>query len=279
VATQAEPTESDWTLLLRQSRQAAALSRDDVARRCGVSAESLRAYETGRRRPSRDTLNAVLDALAVDPARRNAILRGAGFTDDATWVGRQADNPEYSFDEAVALMREVPWPSHLNSETFEVLAANDLIQAVWGIDMVAEFPDPVDRNMAAMLTTRRFGDPLVNWDAAVTMFASMVKGGYGTEAIHDDGPNSYLAAVTERLLSGDPRYVQRFLKIWNDATGEVRKWRFTYPVVWQRDDLPEMRFLVIVSPANLHDYMTFNDWVPVDAATWQALGLLADSRS
>jgi hypothetical protein len=132
--------------------------------------------------------------------------------------------------------------------------------------------------MAAMLTTRRFGDPLVNWDAAVTMFASMVKGGYGAEAIHDDGPNSYLAAVTERLLSGDPRYVQRFLKIWNDATGEVRKWRFTYPVVWQRDDLPEMRFLVVVSPANLHDYMTFNDWVPVDAATWQALGLLATDR-
>jgi transcriptional regulator with XRE-family HTH domain len=279
VVTEAVPAESDWTLLLRQSRQAAALSRDDVARRCGVSAESLRAYETGRRRPSRDTLNAVLDALAVDPARRNAILRGAGFTDDATWVGRQADSPEYSFDEATALMREVPWPAHINSETFEVLAANDLIQAVWGIDMVAEFPDPVDRNMAAMLTTRRFGDPLVNWDAAVTMFASMVKGGYGAEAIHDDGPNSYLAAVTERLLSGDPSYVQRFLRIWNDATGEVRKWRFTYPVVWQRDDLPEMRFLVIVSPANLHDYMTFNDWVPVDAATWQALGLLADSRS
>ena len=274
MATQAEPTESDWTQLLRQSRQASALSRDDVARRCGISAESLRAYETGRRRPSRDTLNAVLDALAVDPARRNAILRGAGFTDDATWVGRQADSPEYSFAEATALMREVPWPAHINSETFEVLAANELMQAVWGADLLTEFPDPVDRNMAAVLTTRRFGDCLVNWDEGVAMFASMVKGGYGAEAINDDGPNTYLAAVTERLLSGEPRYVQRFLTIWNDAVGEVRKWRFTYPVVWQRGDLPEMRFLVVVSPANLRDYMTFNDWVPVDAATWEALGLL-----
>jgi transcriptional regulator with XRE-family HTH domain len=258
-------------LLLRQSREAAALSRDDVARRSGVSAESLRGYETGRRRPSRDTLNAVLDALAVDPARRNAILRGAGFIDDATWVGRQADRPDYSFDEAAALMRSVPWPSHINSETFEVLAANDLMQAVWGADLVGEFPDPVDRNMAAVLTTRRFGDCLLNWDDAVAMFASMVKGGYGAAAINDDGPNTYLAAVTERLLSGDARYVQRFLSIWNDAVGEVRKWRFTYPVVWQRDELAVLRFLVVVSPANLRDYMTFNDWVPVDAATWTAL--------
>ncbi len=277
--TPTAPPGADWTVLLRQSRQAAALSRDDVARRSGISAESLRAYETGRRRPSREMLNAVLDALAVDPARRNAILRGAGFIDDATWVGRQADNPEYSLDEAVAHMSEVPWPAHINSESFEVLAANDLIQALWGIDMVAEFPDPVDRNLAAVLTTPRFADCVVNWDDAARMFASMVKGGYGTEAIHDDGPNSYLAAVTERLLSGDPQYVQRFLRIWNDATGEVRKWRFTYPLVWQRGDLPEMRFLVVVSPANLHDYMTFNEWVPVDAATWHALTLLAPEPS
>lgn len=275
---QAARVESDWTVLLRQSRQAAALSRDDVARRSGISAESLRAYETGRRRPSREMLNAVLDSLAVDPARRNAILRGAGFIDDATWVGKQADNPEYSFDEAVAHMSGVPWPAHINSETFEVLAANDLIQALWGIDMVTEFPDPVDRNLAAVLTTPRFADCVANWDDLVRMFASMVKGGYGAAAINDDGPNSYLAAVTERLLSGDPGYVQRFLGVWNDAAGEVRKWRFTYPVVWQRDGLPEMRFLVVVSPANLRDYMTFNDWIPVDAATWQALGHLTDGR-
>jgi hypothetical protein len=40
-----------------------------------------------------------------------------------------------------------------------------------------------------------------------------------------------------------------------------------------------MRFLVVVSPANLHDYMTFNEWVPVDAATWHALTLLAPDRA
>ena len=46
--TPTAPPGADWTVLLRQSRQAAALSRDDVARRSGISAESLRAYETGR---------------------------------------------------------------------------------------------------------------------------------------------------------------------------------------------------------------------------------------
>jgi len=271
--------DTNWKLLLRQSREAASLSRLEAARRCGLSPETLRAYETGRRRPSRDTLDAVLEMLAVDPARRNRILRGAGYSDDATWVGKQSDAPMYTLHEARRHIDSVPWPSHVNSEAFEVLAANSSMQRVWGADIESEFPDPVDRNMVAVLSTRRFGDCLVNWEEAVGIFASMVKGGYGEEALFDDQTNPYLAAVTERLLAGEPQYVQRFLRVWADATGTIYKWRFTYPIIWKRDDLPLMRFQVVVGPANLDDYMTFNDWIPADASTWEALHSLGDEAS
>jgi transcriptional regulator with XRE-family HTH domain len=266
--------DTDWKVLLRQSREAASLSRLEAARRSGLSPETLRAYETGRRHPSREALDGLLDSLAVDPARRNRILRGAGYRDDATWVGKQAEAPMYSLDEARRHIDTVAWPAHVNSEAFEVLAANSLMQRLWGSDIESEFPDPVDRNLVGVLSTKRFGDCVVNWDEAVAIFASMVKGGYGEEALFDDRANPYLAAVTARLLAGEPHYVQRFLKVWAETTGSIYKWRFTYPVVWQRGDQPLMRFQVVVSPANLDDYMTFNDWIPVDAATWEALAAL-----
>jgi transcriptional regulator with XRE-family HTH domain len=260
-----------WGDQLRAAREAVGLSRAALAERSGVSGESLRAYETGRRRPTRAGLTAVLDGLALDPATRNTILRDAGFSPDGTWIGQQADQPDHSLEEAVAVIERTAWPMHVNTETFQVLAANQAAQRVWGVDLAVEYPDPIDRNMLAILSTPRFADRILNWDEAMAMAAAMVKGGYGGTVVETAEANPYLSAVIERFLEGDPGYVQRFLRIWADTEPHVRKWRFSFPITWARDTGEPLRFEVLVSPANFSDYMTFSDWIPLDATTWQAL--------
>ena len=270
------PLQRPWFELLRDVRDTAGVSRREAGARAGLSEESVRAYELGRRHPSHDSLRALLDALAADPLRRNAILQGAGFAPSEEWVGRQADRPDHSLSEALAEIRTYPWPAHVNSEFFEVLGANAVMERLWGVDLSA-MPSAVERNMMIGLSTPRWADHVVNWDQAMGMVASMLKGGYGDDVVSPDGANPYFAAVIERFLTGDPGYVGRFLRIWADATPAVHKWRFGFPLTWRVDGLPDMHFRVSVNPVNFSDYMTISEWLPLDAQTWTALDALSDA--
>jgi hypothetical protein len=49
------------------------------------------------------------------------------------------------------------------------------------------------------------------------------------------------------------------------------KCRWTYRVSWRDDDFGELRFIAVVNVANEPDALSFNDWIPVDAASWGAL--------
>ena len=71
-----------WNVELRTLRETAGLTRAELAERGAVSEASIRAYETGRRHPARQTLGALLDALKVEPIRRHYIQAGAGYATD-----------------------------------------------------------------------------------------------------------------------------------------------------------------------------------------------------
>jgi len=73
-------------------------------------------------------------------------------------------------------------------------------------------------------------------------------------------------------MEGDPKYVARFLQLWETAPSAWdKKARWTYPVVWDEPGIGILRFESIASPANDPDGLAFNDWIPLDAATWQGL--------
>ena len=52
------------------------------------------------------------------------------------------------------------------------------------------------------------------------------------------------------------------------------KIRWSYPVVWNEPGVGEMRFHCFASAANEEDGLSFQDWIPLDAETWSALGRL-----
>ncbi len=262
-----------WLSSLRALRDATGLSRRELGERASLSEESLRAYETGRRHPSREALTAILDAVNADPLHRNGILEGAGYAADDKVAGGPSASPDYSLAEAKAEIDGYPWPACLNSELFEVLEANSLFEAVVG-SKLAERNGPMERNMVVTLSSPRWADCIVNWDEAMQMTVEIVKGSYTELSVSPEGPNPYVASIMQHFLAGDPHYVQRFLRIWSEAEPRPRKWRFWFPLHWQHPEVGLLKFRVVVNPANFSSYFTFVEWMPTDAATWDRLELL-----
>jgi transcriptional regulator with XRE-family HTH domain len=61
--------------LLRQLRSARSLTRDELARRAGMTAKAIGLLERGeRRRPYPQTVRALADALGLDDARREELI-------------------------------------------------------------------------------------------------------------------------------------------------------------------------------------------------------------
>ncbi len=93
-------------------------------------------------------------------------------------------------------------------------------------------------------------------------------------------PSPYFAAVLERFLQGDPKYVQRFLHLWETApVGLQYKVRWSYPVVWDDPTIGPLRFHCLCTCANEEDGIDFHDWIPVDSETWVALTSVAARRA
>lgn len=59
-------TQNSAGSLLRQARQSAGLSQEELARRAGVAQSVISAYESGRRQPALPTLSALIEAAGRD---------------------------------------------------------------------------------------------------------------------------------------------------------------------------------------------------------------------
>lgn len=262
----------DWAGRLRRLREGVGLSRSQLGALAGVSSETVKAYESGRRGPSRLLLTSLLDALRAESFERNLILAGAGFVPDGPGPGARSASPEHSLEEAIAEVEATPWPAHVNNEFMEVVSANRAAQRLWRSDHQVEFPEPMDRNLLASLSNPRFADRIANWDEAVGLAVSILKGSSRGETLAE---HPYFQTIIQRFLEGDRRYVQRFLAVWECTEPGSFKWRFSYPIIWLDPDVGELRFRVCVNPASHKDSLSFNDWIPLDSATWRGLEVLA----
>jgi hypothetical protein len=128
-----------------------------------------------------------------------------------------------------------------------------------------------------MMSTPRVADHVTNWDEAVSLPISVLKGHYGGD-VAVLGANPYFAAAIEHFLKGDPRYVQRFLMLWATVQPRQRKVRFAYPVVWRLPVYGDLRFHVMAGPADSAPALWFNDWIPADEATSAACQALRSAE-
>jgi len=105
----------------------------------GLSPDAVRGYENGRRRPRREHLLGVLNAVELSHHDMNRALRQAGFAEIESLFPVD-DRPSFYFsvDELDAAVETVPWPQFVVNNTLEVMAANRAMQAVWDVDFEVE---------------------------------------------------------------------------------------------------------------------------------------------
>ena len=258
-----------WSKSLRDARTALGMSRKAVSGQLGMPVSTIRSYEEGRRHPSREVLARILEALRLDRVQRDHILVSAGFAPDGYYLGPAVD-PSYAFtaEEAERHVASLTWPAFVIGDQLEVVCANEAAQRLWGIDLLREFPDPYERNMLSIASDPRFADRVANWDEMLKVAISIFKGHHlGKENL--DSPSPPFSAILERFLGGDPHYVGRLVSLWAGTPAASPKVRWEYPVVW-RGDKGLLRFLAVVNAANEPKGLSFNDWIPLDGATWGA---------
>ncbi len=265
---------TEWFKMLADAREMLGLTQAQLAARAHVSTPSLKAYESGRRHPSRPYLTAILEALKVDRTLRGKILDAAGYASDSRDLGPWSGGRfMFTVDEATEFIAKQRWPAFLTNDTMEVAAANDVAQRLWSVDLRAEFLEPLDRNVLSIASDPRFADRCTNLPEVLNVMAAVFKGHHrGPEAL--ESPSPYFAAVLERFLAGDPKYIQPFLRAWQDATPRTPKIRWEYPIVWNDPDVGTLRFSGVVNPASEPEGLAFNDWIPLDCETWSALDRL-----
>jgi transcriptional regulator with XRE-family HTH domain len=205
----------NWSQELRNARAELGLSRSGAARLASVSPETIKAYETGRRKPSRELLARILTALKIEVGTRNRILTGAGFVVGATLFPPEvAPDYFYTIEQAAREIEVMPWPACVLNDTMDVVEANRLAQTLWDIDFEHEFRGPGERNLLSVASDPRFAKKVSNWDEAVGIAVSILKAHGLKEPEESSG---YFASVMQHFLEGDPHYVAKFLNVWQNT--------------------------------------------------------------
>jgi|CXWL01.1.fsa_nt_gi transcriptional regulator with XRE-family HTH domain len=265
--------EDAWRAELRDTRKRLGLTQRALAEHAGVSWATLRAYENGHRSASRERLEALIAALKVPNATANAMRESAGFVPvNFLFAGDHNRNFFYTLEELPAAVKETPWPQFVVNDAFEVVEANAWVAAIWGIDWQHEKSarSRAQLNLLSVASDHHFADRLKNWDEIIGMFVSVFKAPAPT-AYSLDEPTPYFNEVIAEFLNGDPVFLARLLNIWAATEPRDSKVRSSYPILWEDPEFGVMRLRGIMTNASYPDALTFNDWIPVDAETWQVL--------
>lgn len=153
----------------------------------------------------------------------------------------------------------------------EVMAANRPLQAVWGVDLAHELNSPVKRNILSVISLPRFEGQLLNWDEVVAAGIAVIKGHYLGAQTQPEGSSAYFQAVMQRFVDGDPKYLRRFMELFQQTEGMTGKIRWQVPVHWRHPTVGLMNFEVVLNTANDPNGLAFSDYIPLDAGTWEAL--------
>ena len=260
-----------WQADLRAARRQQGISLKDLAARAHISAETLRAYEHDRRRPTRPHLLAVLGALALPAADANDILQRAGFAPEPALYAPD-EFPDYDFrvGEVQRFLDGRPWPAMATDAGMRLLAVNAAMQALWGIDFKREKRRRATDEMTlfAIAGDYNFVDRITNWVEVLRAYAAINKGRPPSRA---RTPADKIISSSQAMAAGDPEVRERIAKTWKRAKPAPGRIQVDVPLRWRDPRLGELRFRSVSTIASEQDEIRFRDWHPVDAETWQRL--------
>jgi len=265
--------DEQWRRDLRAARHNAGLTLEKLAERCGLSYEAVRGYENGRRRPTRKSLRKVLDALELSAADAALIIERAGFSPDQP-IFSIASQPGYHFklEELQPYIATLEWPAFVVDDGYRLIAVNRVAERLWGYRHAAELRKaPKDRRtLWSVASQHRFAEKIRNLEDVVRVAAARYKGGLGRGLSFERSPAD-VNVVLQSLNLPDQDRLKRMSQIYSRTKPAPPRVRWDYHIEWEAPDVGLMRFHVVVTPANEPTGYGFNDWIPVDAASWERL--------
>ncbi len=262
--------EMDYRQGIRSWRASEGLTQAGLATRSGLSYAAIRAYESGARKPSAQALQAIINAIGVPREEANRLLAGAGYAVDLYSVFNLGYEP-VSLEEMAAESDSLPWPAHITNQSYDVLHANPVIQKIMDVDLRSQYMGHGERNLISGVVDPAFASRMANWDEVVTFMAGLAKFEPRWNSEGGRQPAPWLQGAMKRLMAGDPGLVERFLQLWVTAPPIPWRLRHRFRLHWLYKGETMMRFTCVLGVGNLSDELHWNEWVPADAETWQAL--------
>ncbi len=273
---------SSWRRLLRESRRAVRLSRRQLAERSGIAEETIYAYESGRRAPTRESLLDLCGALELEGPRMNAILDAAGMEPEPSDWARilLGEDVRFAPRRLAAMVRDHahtpaevhehidahPWPCLIVNGTCDVAVANPAARKLLGMDLEA-VPRGPERNLVSLVTSAPFRERIENWAevAARVVPRALIPYVTGTAGARDGYFDAVVHHVRER--DGHTRNLAALFDAWR--TNRQVSWsaRLAFDVRWHAPGA-SLAFHAVIAPWNPFDPYWAIDLHPADAATW-----------
>lgn len=172
-------------------------------------------------------------------------------------------------------VEKCPWPVYITNQATDVVFANKAFERVWDVDLSSEYTDPGQRNLMAGASDPRWVQNVENFDELVTYLIGLIKGDPRWQQ-SPANPAPWLQTHFKRFFEGDPQIIARIMDLWTTAEPLPHQARHVYRVVWRYRGRQTLRFIGSTTIADLWNELSWNEWVPADAETWQALTELAD---
>ena len=255
----------DWRAALRAHRKARGFTQTRLARDAHLSLSALKQYESGHRHPSAEALDAIIGALGLTAEQSSPIRAGAGYAPDMKRIFYDRLGP-YDLADLERQGEGYPWPVFVTNFAADVLAANRAFFRVIGPALEAAFnAGPEGRNFLGVASDPRFAARVTNYDEAVRFFIGLMKGEERWQ--HNlEHPAPLIEGPMRRFLSGDPSYVARMLKLYQDAPPIRHSTRVDYRLGWTLDDGRAITFKGLITVADLYQELVWHDWLPATAA-------------
>ncbi len=251
----------EWFFLLREQRQRRRVSRKALALECGLSEETVRAYEFGRRGPRRETLEKILAVLSLGRAEERSIMQSAGFS-----TGPTIDDIDLC--KLKEFGEQVPWPQAIASEDLYILSVNSLLSKVTQGQSIARYRE---RQSLVSMADPRIYSLIVNWEEVLSFYISLWK-----KAVGEELPMVYpwMPVLTQRLSKLSPPKLGRFYDLWDKTEPISSPLRSQCDLFWRDPELGEMRLRIVNSSSVQCPGLLIQDLLPTDASSWRVLELI-----
>lgn len=256
----------DWIGAIKTWRDRRGLSQPQLAKRSGISLGSIKSYETGARRPSKEALESLIAALGIPVDEANRILGGAGYAVDWRGLFEERYAPP-TIAELSAQAEAVAWPVLVTNQAFDLAVANAAAQRLFEVDLDREFTGYGERNLLSRVVEQRFASRLENWDEVVQFMCALAKADPRWRSEDPGRPAPWLEEAVKRLLGGDPALIKRLLQLWEEAEPIQHSILRPYRVRWRHDG-EVLSFSCRMIMADIWGEMHWNEWIPEDEATW-----------